>query len=231
MARRKFGPAVAAVAALLTIGGLASIVGVIGAQPPPGARAAQAQQAPATVEGYRSARFGMAEAEVRKMMAKDFGVKGDKIERSTHPIEKTTSMAFTSGEIIPEAGPVRVAYVFGYESKRLIQVTVGWGQPANPDPKLEGIVAAANILRRYFTGRGFPADSVITNRRAEDGSVIVFQGADDKGRTVFLKLKVPREAGTEAEGAAPRSGATWLRLSYIENPSDPDIFRVKTGDF
>ena len=166
-----------------------------------------------------------------KAIRKDFGVESDRIEHSIHPVEKTASLSVAVGEIIPDGGPARVAYIFGYKSKRLIQVTVAWGRPANPKPDVEGIVATANILQRYFMERGFPRDKVMTNRRAEDGSVVVFQAADEQARTVLLKLNVPQRRSGEANEAPSDADEVWLRLSYIENATAPDIFRVKAGDF
>ena len=190
----------------------------------------------------------MTESEVRKAIEKDFKLKGDQVKLSIHPIEKTSNLTVGLGEIIPQSGPATAAYIFGYTSKRLIQVNVHWGWPTNPEPEAANLVATANILRRYFVVRGFPKDKVSVNRQLEDGSVIVFQGADAENRTVLLRFMVPDVAGKitlnsetgditfiensgAANGSPPAAQVPWLRLWYMKNATAPDIFKVKKGQF
>ena len=121
------------------------------------------------------------------------------------------------------------SYILGYKSESLIQVSVVWGTVVEPEATLDKLKVTAMILRNHFMKRGFDSDKVITNRNADDGSNIVFRGSDEKGRTVQLQLAAP--AVEQAEGTAESAQPVWLRLSYIENPEMPDIFRVEEGQF
>ncbi len=245
MARRSLGLVVAGMVLALS----APLAGLARAATTPDASAGEAQEA-ATVEGYRSALFGMTESEVSKAIEKDFQLKGEQVKRSIHPIEKTPNLTVSLGEIIPESGPTAVGYIFGYHSKRLIQVNVHWGWPANLEPVAANLVATANILRRYFAARGYPGDRVIMNQPADDGSIVVFQAADGRDRTVRLKLSVPAAMGklnlnaatgdiafTESTGGVetgkspPGAQFPWLRLWYMKNATAPDVFKVKEGQF
>ncbi len=195
----------------------------------PGARAVLAAEQAAVVEGFRSAKFGATEAKVKKAITKDFGHKGDDIKTTLHPLEKTTSYTIVVEDLIPDSGKATIAYILGYESESLMQVSIVWGTLVDPAATLDNLKVTAMILRDFFLKRGFDAEKVITNRQADDGSNIVFQGSDANGRTVLLQLTAP--AGEQAEGATENAPPVWLRLSYIENPAAPDIFRVEVGQF
>lgn len=209
-------------------------------------RAAWAAEEAPTVNGFRSARFGMSEAEVRKAIVKDFGIEEDAINRALHPLEKTPRLVVTVDELIPDSGRAVITYIFGYSSKKLMQVIVFWSEAANPDLTPENLVATANILRRYFTGQDYPEDRMVTNRPLPDGSVLVFRGVDQEDHIVVLQLNVPQmkiqqtpggelmlagEREDAADSEQGDDGTDWLRLSYIEDAANPDVFQLESGDF
>ena len=194
-----------------------------------GANAALAAEKAAVVDGFRSAKFGATEAQVKKAITKDFGHKGDDIQTLIHPLEKTISYSVVVVDLIPDSGKATISYILGYKSESLMQVSVVWGTVVEPETTLDKLKVTAIILRDHFLKRGFDPDKVITNRQADDGSNIVFRGSDEKGRTVQLQLAAP--AVEPAEGTTESAQPVWLRLSYIENPSTPDIFRVEEGQF
>ncbi len=196
---------------------------------PPGVRGAAAQST-ASVEGFRSARFGMTVKKVYKALKKDFGVKKDDVTQTQNAIEKTASLLFTVNDIIPESGPAVVAYIFGYESKKLIQINIIWSGNENTLASAENFVATGNILRNYFVAQQFPAEGLMTNQRLTNGSIVMFRGVDTKGRAIVLQLNV--EPGATAEsGTAGDVKITSLNLSYILDPVAPDIFKIDKGDF
>ncbi len=194
-----------------------------------GAIAAFAAEEAAVVDGFRSAKFGATGAQVNKAITKDFGHKGDDIQTSIHPLEKTTSYSVVVDELIPDSGKATISYILGYKSESLMQVSVVWGTVVEPEATLDKLKVTAIILRDYFLKRGFDPDKVITNRQADDGSNIAFRGSDEKGRTVLLQLAAP--AVEPAEGTTESAQPAWLRLSYIEDPNMPDVYRVGKGQF
>lgn len=195
----------------------------------PGLRTAAAQST-ASIEGFRSARFGMTENKVYKALKKDFGIAKDAVTRTQNSIEKTISLVITINDIIPDSGPAIVAYIFGYESKKLIQINVVWsGDEKNP-ASAENLVATGNILRNYFVAQGFPADGLLTNQRLTNGSIVMFRGLDSKGRATVLQLNI--EKGVVSEGGTTSDAkVTSLNLSYILDPVAPDIFKINAGEF
>ena len=223
---------IVALAALFTLGGGAlvdAISAATGPSAPAGAWAQEAAKA-ASVEGFRSARFGMTEAEVRKALRKDFGLGDSEIVGSENAVEKTTALQITVNDLLPDSGAANVGYVFGYRSKRLIQVNVVWGA-LEPKPTTENLSATAGILRGYFLGQGFAPDKVMSRTQLSDGSVVEFRGIDDKGRMALLLFSNnPQEKGAAKKGA-PAQPALSLRLSYILDVDNADIFKIQKGDF
>ncbi|HAX46774.1 MAG TPA: hypothetical protein DCX78_08130 [Nitrospina sp.] len=64
------------------------------------------------------------------------------------------------------------------------------------------------------------------NSKLPGGSVPVFRGIDGSGRMVVLLLVNP-----PAKEGEPANQNINLRLSCIENPDSPDIYKIKKDDF
>jgi hypothetical protein len=74
------------------------------------------------VTGFRSAKFGMSEADVRAAIVKDFAVKPDAIRAETNASEQTRVLLVKVPDVLPGGGSAEVSYVLGFKSKTLIQV-------------------------------------------------------------------------------------------------------------
>lgn len=180
----------------------------------------------ARIEGFRSAQFGMTEKKVLKAIFKDFKISKSKMKRRVHPTEKTVSFNLHVNDLLPDSGPANLFYVFGFKTKRLIQVNVLWGRAATDQPNPQKVVDTANQLRTHFLSQRFQKESLAVNSQLPDGSVLVFRGIDGRGRMVVLLLVNP-----PAKEGQPVNQKINLRLSYIENPDSPDIFKIRDGDF
>jgi hypothetical protein len=193
-------------------------------QPKPAPAPAGPVESGHAVEGFRSAGFGMTEQQVRAAIRKDFGLSGDKVAAEENPVERTTVLAVAVPDLLPDAGPARISYILGFKSKRLIQVNLLWGTPLG-ETAPEKLRAAGTALAQYFKGLDWPAESVIANARLNDGSWVLFQGADARKRTVVLRF----DAG-EGEKEGERKSAV-MTLFYIADPENPDVFRIRPGQF
>ena len=195
--------------------------------PAQAAERAAAAKPVAVIDGFRSARFGQTEVEVRKAIANDFGLKESAIRRDIHPTERTTVLTVDVDNLLPGSGKAQVTYVLGYASQRLGHINVVWpGGEDKPDLALTAVA-----LRNYFLGQEFKADSVVANAELPDHTILVFRGADTRGRMVLLVLQRPPE---RAKGKKPDPAAgtpSFLRLTYVEKPAEPDVFQVKPGQF
>ena len=190
---------------------------------------------PYEVEGFRSAKFGMTEAEVRKAIQTDFKIGESAIKSDTNAIERTTILSFTSKDVVPEAGDVRVLYFFGYSKKKLFQVVLSWGAGVSETAaNATSVLAGAQLLLNYVVGQQFKPEGRIVNAQLSDGTALLFQGQDDKGRTVQLQYGTVPEAPKQGEKPDPNTPAPripFARLIYIEDAKNPDVFRIKPGQF
>jgi hypothetical protein len=119
---------------------------------------------PAAIEGFRQALFGMTEEQVRQVVRKDFPAAAAKISSATHPSEKTTVLSVTVTDLLPDSAAARISYIFGYRSKKLIQVVnVVWTSDGGTSDD-ETIIDTANALRDYFTSQNYKPDCVIAKR-------------------------------------------------------------------
>src|ERR1700676_2182131 len=72
------------------------------------------QAAPeARVDGFRSAKWGMTDAQVKEAIRKDFNIAPDKMKSEENLAERTTVLSITVPELIESTGAARLSYIFG----------------------------------------------------------------------------------------------------------------------
>lgn len=189
---------------------------------------------PYKLEGYRSATFGMVEAEVRKAIAKDFPQMVAKIKAEQHPTEQTQVLVVDVPNLVEDAGPAKISYVMGYKTKKLIQVNVVWGNAAVPESKatVDDLKKGAQNLVRYFGQFSFKEGSVEVNKTLQDGSLMVLKANDEKARTLSLRLGgVPKPLAKDAKADAKPEVSYFMRLSYVFDEANPDVYKIEKGAF
>ncbi|MGT2439465.1 hypothetical protein ACU4GH_30885 [Bradyrhizobium betae] len=206
-----------------------------GAAPAPaGATSTAAAETPAAedktakaVDGFRSAKFGMSETDVRAAMTKDFNAKPDAIKIQDNASELTRSLLLAVPELLPNGGTAELSYVFGYKTKSLIQVGAVWSKGTDTAMTPEKLFSNANILRAHFMGEGFKPDSVAVNMPVA-GGIVMFRGSDAKDRSVILLLQGTFE---NKENNQRVLTPTSLLLFYVADAKSPDIFKLPPGQF
>jgi hypothetical protein len=200
------------------------------------AAAAVSQTPPAyEVSGFREIRFGMTESEVRAAATKAFALKPADITSAANPIEGTTVMTVKVATLDPAPGPAHIAYIFGYSSKKLIQVNVIWGEEAaKPAPDATAMITAGTRLERYFAGFSWRKDTTRAGVPVGDNTVVLFSGEDEKKGAVRLiadgvKFQVQRE-GNQTTSPEPK-GPPKLIINYIADRENPDIAKIDPGKF
>ena len=161
-----------------------------------------------------------------KAIFRDFGIASRNITIINHPTEKTESLAVTVKDLLPNSGSSRIVYVFGFRSKRLRLVNILMGHPFDTDVTLQQVVDAGNLLGNHFFKKRYQEDGLVAHARLNDGSVLIFRGKDQKGRMVLLRLSDPQSSNKDNEGLKIA-----LNLSYIDKPGQPDVYKLKEGDF
>jgi hypothetical protein len=185
---------------------------------------------PAAIEGFRQARFGMSEEQVRQAIRKDFPAAAAKLTSAVHPSEKTTVLSLSVADLLPHSGNARISYILGYRSKKLTQVNIVWTSDGGAAGD-ETVVGTANSLRDYFASQNFKPDSVVANHQLAANTILVFRGSDEQRRTVLLVLSGVAASARSEEKKAPKPPPLTLELSYIEDATHPDVFRIGTGQF
>jgi len=185
------------------------------------------------VTGFRDARFGMTEPDVRATIVKSFGVKDADIKSGANPVEGTTLLVVRLAALEPGPGPAVVTYIFGTKTKRLIQVNVIWGDDAKVDA--ETIIGAGTRLARYFAGFAWNKDATRVGIPVGDNTVVLFAGEDEKKGAVRLvidgiKYQVVQEGDQMKTSPDPKSPPK-LVLNYIVDREHPDVATIERGKF
>ncbi len=191
--------------------------------------AVKGQDAPDTpaveVKGFRSALFGMDENDVRAAIAKDFG-KTLKLKPIVNGAERTHGLVARVPDALPDGGASDVSYVFGYKSKKLIQVSIVWSKTTDPAVTPEKLVSNADVLKASFIEQGYKADTIVSDA-AVRGGILMFRGSDASGRTTALLLEGRTIADKDRKVFEPAS----LLLLYMSDPKHADVFRLAPGQF
>jgi hypothetical protein len=186
----------------------------------------------AEITGFRSARFGMNESGVRQAIRSDFGSAVNTVVVTKDDLEKTTALQIGVDELLPVAGKGKVSYVFGAQSKALIEVNVAWGAAAGVETSPEALIEAADLLRTHFMAAPFRPEDLLLNWQLPDGSTVVLRGLDRHHHAVLLVLAGEKQsAPTDVEGAVPILRVTTLMLSYIQDLRHFDGFHLKREAF
>lgn len=196
------------------------------AAPAPATPAAGEEKVKA-VDGFRSAKFGMNEADIRAAITKDFGVKPDGIRTQDNPAELTNSLLVSVPDLLPNGGIAEVSYVLGYKSKSLIQVGTVWSKATDPAMTPERLFSNANVLRAHFLNEGFKQDSIAVNMPV-NGGIVMFRGNDAKDRSVLLLLQGTFENKENNQRILTPTG---LLLFYVADAKSPDVFKLPPGQF
>jgi hypothetical protein len=179
------------------------------------------------VTGFRSARFGMGEADVRAAIVKDLGVKPEAIRAETNASEQTRVLLVKANDVLPGGGAAEVSYVFGYKSKTLIQVGATWSKATDEKMTADQLFSNSTVLRTHFMAAGYKADTIATNMPIS-GGILMFRGSDAKDHTTMLILQ-----GTLAKDEKDQNvlTPTGLLLFYVADAKAPDVYRLPPGSF
>lgn len=187
----------------------------------------------ARIDGFRSAKFGDLEEAVREAINKDFGKSAGDIKSIESPIQRTKTLIVRVNDLIPETGEAQIAYILGYKSKALIQVNVLWGTAVTPKTTGVTIARTALVLKNYFNNQGYDRKRIIHDRRMKNG-VLVFQTTDEDKhllRMIYIDVPIAKGKDVKVDDKAEKKSAYALTLNYIADPANPDILKIKPGEF
>lgn len=191
------------------------------------ATAAAASNGPA-IDGFRTAKFGMSEAQVRSAASADFKLPAASITATQNQLQRTSVLSVQVPNLVPQGGIATVSYVFGYQSHKLIQVNIIWSPEIDPKTTPTMLYQNGETLQQYFAGEGFPANRSTGNIATPNG-VLLFRATDSTGNAVLLIL-----SGTLTKNQKDNTTAlnpTTLTLAYAADAMHPDVFQLTKGSF
>ena len=225
--------ALALTAALTMLSGAAWAQAPAAGTAPPAPAASEV--APYEVEGFRTAKFGMDEAAVKRAISADFNVKESAVSREVNPVDRTTVLSLTVKDVLPDIAVARIHYILGYKNKKLFQIVLLWGAGTSETrPDNTTVLGGAQELLNYFLSQSFKPENRIVNAQTPDGNTLLFQGIDEKGRVVQLQygtVSEPAKKGETTEDSKTPARAPYGRLVYVEDPKNMDVFKIKPGQF
>ena len=188
-----------------------------------------AQAAEARIDGFRSAHFGMSEAEVRRAIEANFRLSGRAVVAAENPVQRTAVLRIRTADLIPDGGTAQIDYIFGYRSHTLMEVNILWSAATDPKNTPARLVTDGAALQAYFQREGFAPERTVRNAVLPDGNVMLFRATDTAGHAVVLVLSGKRDK--PAKDASSRLTPTALALAYAADPANPDVFQLKKGTF
>lgn len=181
----------------------------------------------AIADGFRSARFGMDQDEVRAAISSDFGIEGEEIEEGLNRAERTQLLTVSVPDLLPEGGTAQVSYVFGYQSGTLIQVGISWNALTDPELTEDTLYSNADALAAHFAAAGYDPPTITTGLVLDSG-ILLFRGEDTEGHATILLLQGNYlDLGEGQQGLAPVS----LAVLYAADAENPDVFTIEPGQF
>jgi hypothetical protein len=206
---------------------LAAVSCGFGAQRPAHAADATTPAGP-SIDGFRSAKFGMSEAQVRSAIASDFNIAASTITEAENPVQRTTVLSVQVPNLVPGDGAPMVAYVLGYQSHKLMQVNIVWSPEIDPKTTPSMLYQNGQSLQQYFASEGFPANRSSGDIPMPDGEIL-FRATDTTGNSVGLILSatVTKDPKTSKSTVS----LTGLTLTYAADYLHPDVFQLAKGSF
>lgn len=209
---------------------LAALAGALALSVPahaqvPTTSAASAPAAPYLVTGFRSAKFGMTEPEVRAAIAHDFRFGDGALTASDDPARRTRVLALHLSHLAPAPGAVTLTYVVDAASHRLIYVNVAWTTGDRPTDLERSQMAGAGVsLAHYFRALTWRPGRITAGAVPRTTTFVFFDGVDPNQAAVDLRAFGVKIA---EPGSAPiePSGPAVLRLAYVASVKDVDTVR------
>ncbi len=201
------------------------------------ARAQNAEIAPAAsakdaagpvIDGFRDAKFGMTESQVRSAIEIGFKIPASAITQTQNQLQRTAVLGVQVPDLVPQGGIAAVSYVFGYQSHKLIEVNILWSPEIDPKITPQMLYQNGETLQQYFASENFPAGRSTGNIATPNG-VLLFRASDADGNAVLLILSgtVTKNQKNNDTALNPKT----LTLAYAANPLHPDVFQLPKGSF
>lgn len=173
------------------------------------------------ITGFRSARFGMSEDEVRAAVARDFKDHATLLQSAHHPDPRYSMLVLPLPSLAPGPGAAGVTYLFAGAAHKLVQVNVLWRTGDKPaDADRTRMVSAGVQLADYFRKLAWRPDAATMGVPLGPNGLVLFSGIDPHKAMVEVTVTgVPLQARDGK--VAPVDGPAKLRVAYMSNLGTP----------
>ena len=180
------------------------------------------------IDGFRGAKFGMTETQVRAAVEAEFHPAAGAITRAENQLQHTAVLSVQVPNLVPDGGTAAVSYVFGYQSHKLMEVNILWSPEIDPKTTPTMLYQDGETLQQYFAGEGFPADRS-TGNIATPNCVLLFRATDAASNAILLILSgsISKDTKDNKSILTP----TTLTLAYAADPMHPDVYQLAKGSF
>ena len=100
---------------------------------------------------------------MRADIIKDFGVPDKAIAKTQNLADRTDVLTVKVPDVLNGGGTADVAYVFGYKSKKLTEVSVIWSKGTDKTLTPERFLANGEALKTYFSDAGYDPKTIAAN--------------------------------------------------------------------
>ncbi len=174
------------------------------------------------IAGFRTAHFGMSRDEVLAAVKADFPSTDIQPKSDFYRLQGTPIMTIALPALDPFAGPVVVAYTFGFKTHSLIQVRATWTLPAGATPTDgDRLAVAARSYAQRMAAYSWRVTQGETDPPSADQATVLYVASDDTGARMEM-LAAPMPGG---------AGFRQLTLGFVRNAAVQDIFEIKPGEF
>lgn len=194
-----------------------------------GPGAAHAENAPAAraarplheITGFRSARFGMNEDEVRAAVARDFKDHAALLRPVQHPDPRYAMLVLPLPSLAPGPGAAGVTYIFAAREHKLVQVNVLWSSGDKPGAADRARMSTAGVqLADYFRALRWRPDAATMGVPLGPNGLVMFSGIDPHKAMVEVSLTGVPLQGRDGK-TAPAEGPVKLRVAYMSSLGRP----------
>jgi hypothetical protein len=175
-----------------------------------------AKAPPGLITGFRSARFGMSEAEVRAAVARDFKVEAPAIQVLFVAEQHTKVLTLALPQLNPGPCPAVLSYIFDSATGALVHINVSWLFPGEANPyQRAAIQFAGERLAAYFHDLPSPPATVLAAGATGPQTVTFYAARDKDGHTVNVAADgVEIALKDKTATPKPAKGPAVLRVAY-----------------
>jgi hypothetical protein len=172
------------------------------------------------ISGFRSARFGMDEDQVRAAVARDFKDHAALLQTARHPDARYSLLVLPLPSLEPGPGAAGVTYIFAAKEHKLVQVNVLWSADQPGDADRARMATAGMQLADYFRALNWRPDAATMGVPLGPNGVVLFSGIDAHKAMVEVSLTGVSVRGSDGK-ATPADGPVKLRVAYLSSLRAP----------